>query len=299
MLSYAPWTVATFANDRPLISVETIVEQLDHLEGAAAGSIVADTILGADLISKSGRDINTLTWGVGAQMQRHLMGLWRSGYQLGGQHGWAEMRAAIPEEARSQFALDPATMSAIALLTGEPGLIIPLGVEQAIAARVLQIAGNYSRDILAKIKGYISGATLGELSLSEAIKKELNISKVRAETIARNELTYAYNTARIKVFQQSQLVTHVRFIAILDGRTSPICRSRNGMLIPMSNMRAIEVNRPPLHHRCRSLLSPIMPAINGDHQTWVDDPKRAWDARKLEPLATGWNGVVPETPALQ
>lgn len=294
MLSYAPW-VSAFEGAHPLIPVETITSKLDRLETDFVGGTAVQLDRATSLLLKPGRDIQSLSWGFGGDLQRSLSALWSTGYSFGARHGWAEMRAAVPEavkrQARSQtFELDNQVLSAIAaLLTGEPGLIIPLNVEQAIANRVLKIAGDYSKDLLNQIKTHLTVSALGQdVDLKAEIQKTLKVGRVRAETIARNELTYAYNTARVQVFRQSSLVSHVRFISILDGRTSPICRSRNGMVIPMANVGAIEANRPPLHHRCRSLLSPVMPLVNPDHEAWVDDPKRAWDGRELEPLADGW-----------
>lgn len=299
MLSYAPW-IATYAADRPLIPTERINRALDHAEGEASGAIAIDLIKGIDLITKPGRDLQSLTWGVGAQVQRHLKQLWEAGYQLGGIHGWAEMQAAVPKkspitlsfEAPDQpiFEVDQEARSAIAaFLNSSADLIIPLNVEQAIANRVLAIAGNYSKSVLDQLKVHLTAAALGQaIDLKAEIKKTLKVASARAETIARNELTYAYNTARVQVFQQSSLVTHVRFISILDARTTQICSSRNGMIVPMADAMAIAQNRPPLHHRCRSLLSPVMPALNPDHQAWMADPKRQWDGRELEPLADGW-----------
>jgi SPP1 gp7 family putative phage head morphogenesis protein len=293
---FQPWLTAKFEADRPLIPIDEITTGLDQLETPTAEAIATATANGANLVLQQGRDlpsIDALNWGVGAQIQRHLVNLWRSGYALGAEHGWAEMKAALPSEHKpGQFALDWQTMGAIAaLLTGEPGLMIPLNVEQAILQRVLAIAGTYSRDILNQIKGHLISAAvptngqppIPRSELEKRIQSTLNVGKARAETIARNELTYAYNTARVQTFLESPLVTHVRFIAILDNRTSPICRSRNGMIISIADSVTIEANRPPLHHRCRSLLSPVMPAVSAAHKTWVDDPDRQWNSRTLEP----------------
>ncbi len=302
---FQPWLTAKFEADLPLIPIDEITTGLDQLETPTAEAIATATANGANLVLQQGRDlasIDALNWGVGAQIQRHLVDLWRSGYALGAEHGWAEMMVAIPESAKVQanaatFELDNQTLSLIAaLLTGEPGLMIPLNVEQAILQRVLSIAGTYSRDILNQIKGHLISAAvpingqppIPRSELERRIQSTLNVGKARAETIARNELTYAYNTARVQTFRESSLVTHVRFIAILDNRTSPICRSRNGMVIPITDFGTIEANRPPLHHRCRSFLSPVMPAVSAAHKTWVDDPDRQWNNRTLEPLPQGW-----------
>ena len=96
---------------------------------------------------KSLQELDQLRWAVSPIVQRQLYSLWRSAWDLGAAHGLEEMQAAVPEQTKRQaeattFALDAQTLSLIAaLLTQQPGLIIPIGVEQAILARVLTIAG--------------------------------------------------------------------------------------------------------------------------------------------------------------
>lgn len=45
--------------------------------------------------------------------------------------------------------------------------------------------------------------------------------------------------------------TRFRFNAVIDGRTTPICRSLNGRIFDIEEAQA-GVNIPPLHPRCRS-----------------------------------------------
>lgn len=301
---FSPLMVSRFESDRPLIPIDTIITALDALEQPVAQSIINATETATSRILSRRLDltaIDALTWPVGGQIQASIAQMWRSGIALGGDHAWAEMQAAVPGPVRQRvegatFELDAQVLSAIAsLLTGEPGVFIPLGIEQAILSRVLAIAGNYSRDLLTEIKGHliaaavpIDGQIIPRSELEARIQKTLNIGRARAETIARNELTSAYNAGRLQVMRRSTLVTHVRFIAILDRRTTEICRSRNGMLIPIGDTATISANQMPLHHRCRSLYSPVMGEVSELHQSWIDDPDRSWQNRTLEPLPQGW-----------
>jgi hypothetical protein len=71
---------------------------------------------------------------------------------------------------------------------------------------------------------------------------------------------------------------------------SAICRSRNGLVIPVTDQAAIAANKPSLHGRCRSTLSPVLSgSINPTHGEWAADPDRQLANRKLEPLPKGWN----------
>jgi len=50
----------------------------------------------------------------------------------------------------------------------------------------------------------------------------------------------------------------------------------------------VEANRPPLHVNCRSVLSPLMTAINPQHEEMATDPARDPANRALAPLPKGW-----------
>lgn len=303
---FHPWTASKFAAEQPLIPIGQITAGLDRIEAIGPGMQATAEALTDQLLrqaqGKTVAEVQGLRWGFSPIVQRQLLSLWTSAWALGTEQGYQEMVAAIPDRAKqqaqaSQFALDAQTLSLIAaLLTQQPGLIIPIGIEQAILQRVLTIAGNYSQAILDRLKGSLIAATVpvgGQQVISRAelqrqIQDTLRVSSVRAEIIARTETTYAYNQARVQMFRQSQLVSHVRFLAIDDARTTQICRSRNGMLIQIEDTTIISANKPPLHGRCRSMLSPVMSVINPTHQQWVDDPDRAWDNRQLVDLPKGW-----------
>ena len=263
---FSPLMASKFQTDRPLIPIDAITTALDALEQPVGQSITNATETATNRILSRRLDltaIDALTWPVGGQIQASIAQMWRSGIALGGDHVWAEMQAAVPEPVRQRvegatFELDAQVLSAIAsLLTGEPGVFIPLGIEQAILSRVLAIAGNYSRDLLTEIKGHliaaavpIDGQIIPRSELEARIQKTLNIGRARAETIARNELTSAYNAGRLQVMRRSTLVTHVRFIGIIDSRQTEICRSRSGMIVSIADTATISANSPALHHRC-------------------------------------------------
>jgi SPP1 gp7 family putative phage head morphogenesis protein len=292
---------ALFANDRPLIPVRRIINALNEVE--QSGSRIANQT-GAIVDRLAGQTwtidkIAKLQIPIAPVIQRELTGTWRSGWDLGASHCRQEIIAGIPRSVRAdsaQFQLDENTLRLIAtFLDGESGLLIPLSVEEAIKQRVLTIAGNYSKAIIDRIKADLiasviptDGKTIDRRELQTRLQNTLNIGRARAETIARNEATTAYNDARVRVMRESSIVTHVRFLAIGDSRTTEICRSRNGMLIPISETGTIAANSPALHHRCRSLLSPVMGTINQTHAEWVADPDRSWLNRSLAPLPKGW-----------
>ena len=70
------------------------------------------------------------------------------------------------------------------------------------------------------------------------------------------ESSRAQSLAALAVFTAAG-VDKFRFKAILDSRTSRICRSMNGRVFPMSQWK-VGVNVPPLHTHCRSRVIPII-----------------------------------------
>lgn len=74
----------------------------------------------------------------------------------------------------------------------------------------------------------------------------------RLEVIYRNAMQHSYNQGR---YEQMKEVADVRpmwmYDAIMDSRTSPICRPRDHVIKPHDDPWW-ESNYPPLHHQCRS-----------------------------------------------
>ena len=48
-----------------------------------------------------------------------------------------------------------------------------------------------------------------------------------------------------------------QFSAIIDSKTTPICRSLDGQTFKVGEVKALDL-RPPLHWNCRSILLPIL-----------------------------------------
>lgn len=81
----------------------------------------------------------------------------------------------------------------------------------------------------------------------------------RLETIARTTISTAYNEARRQEFQELQNAGEIQayqFSAIIDNRTTDICRELDQKIIP-ANDENLSLYTPPIHYSCRSLLLPI------------------------------------------
>lgn len=244
--------------------------------------------------------IANLTWNASTKLQKPIGQVWEAGFDVGADHGHREMLISLPNNysAREVYALPQVIKDAIAsLIEMNPPAFLNFGARQAVLNRVIYLAGNFSNAVITQFRQSLiaaiapqpnTGYPITRQQLMDQLKKTLNVGAVRAEAIARTELTNAYNTGRVSSFQQSSLVEYVRFLAIDDNRISDICKSRNGLIIPVTQQAAIARNTPALHVHCRSTLSPVMPKVNKLHQSWVDDPGRRISNRQLVPLPEGW-----------
>jgi SPP1 gp7 family putative phage head morphogenesis protein len=76
----------------------------------------------------------------------------------------------------------------------------------------------------------------------------LAISRREATTIARTAVNHTANAAREAYYDQNaELIKKVRWLSVLDGRTSAICRARDGETYDVG-----QGPRPPAHPNCRS-----------------------------------------------
>ena len=92
--------------------------------------------------------------------------------------------------------------------------------------------------------------------LEELLKRETQsfINK-RSQNISSTEANRAVNAFLGKIFKESQIVRAMRFTAILDDRTTNICRARDGLIMTIERFLAEFL--PPLHWHCRSYGVPL------------------------------------------
>ena len=96
----------------------------------------------------------------------------------------------------------------------------------------------------------------------QIIRDQRQIEPYRIETIIRTNVTKAYNWGKIAEFADPELqgfVRAVQFSAILDSRTTNICRSADGKIFMLDDP-ILKRFIPPLHFQCRSLFASITEA---------------------------------------
>lgn len=132
-------------------------------------------------------------------------------------------------------------------------------LSDAAKAKAFTVAGIEKASIIAKHQGLVLAAIEEGLSFDEYLKRadELAapfITGAHAETVMRTNLNGAYNSGRLDLFESAgDFVKAVQFSAILDDRTTDVCRKWDGTVIPM-NSPMLNALTPPLHFNCRSTL---------------------------------------------
>jgi SPP1 gp7 family putative phage head morphogenesis protein len=94
----------------------------------------------------------------------------------------------------------------------------------------------------------------------------------RLDMIFRNNVLNAYNEGRQQIIDEAR-DTHpyLRFDAVLDDRTTVICRTCNGVVLP-ANHSWWNTHTPLMHHQCRSILVPLTEAEAIAHGITANPP---------------------------
>lgn len=183
--------------------------------------------------------------------------------------------------------------------------LLPEEAIKEFSKRELLLAGDVEGDISKDIKGITMDHLHGipRAQTEEAIANLLEKNKNRARLITTTETTYAYNRGRLTSYHGND-VDYVRFSAVMDMRTSPQCRSRHGLVMRLDSPE-LSGNIPPLHGRCRSVLSPLFSKyqpelITSETTDWshVTPLPKGWRTggiiKKEDSSSTGQSGIIKE-----
>lgn len=100
------------------------------------------------------------------------------------------------------------------------------------------------------------------------VRNVAELSRTNAEAVVRTAVNHVSNASREAFFNANkEVVAALRWTATLDGRTSAICRARDGHHAPIDNGEGNVVPdpklvpptaRPPAHPNCRSLMIAVL-----------------------------------------
>jgi SPP1 gp7 family putative phage head morphogenesis protein len=99
------------------------------------------------------------------------------------------------------------------------------------------------------------------------------MSDWHAQTIARTETGKFYNAGRLARWQDPEtngFVEALQYDAILDTRTTTVCRHLDGKIISIEDQATIAEMTPPNHFQCRSTWLPVT-----KYEEWEDDFDRS------------------------
>ena len=137
-------------------------------------------------------------------------------------------------------------------------------------------------------KGLTGGWSIDRMA--RALSERTGVAYHRADTLVRTETTFYNNLATLDTIKELG-GDHYEIVAVLDSRTSEICRLENH---EVHSVKEYEPGRtaPPFHVRCRST---IRPAVKSDKTSPYFDilqndgsVKLATEQRSLDEIFAGW-----------
>ena len=137
-------------------------------------------------------------------------------------------------------------------------------------------------------KGLTGGWSIDRMA--RALSERTGVAYHRADTLVRTETTFYNNLATLDTIKELG-GDHYEIVAVLDSRTSEICRLENH---EVHSVKEYEPGRtaPPFHVRCRST---IRPAVKSDKPSPYfnilqndGSVKLAAEQRSLDEIFAGW-----------
>lgn len=103
-------------------------------------------------------------------------------------------------------------------------------------------------------------------------------SRRQAEALTRTAVAHVAQVARDETWEaNADIITGLMWVATLDGRTTPMCRSRDGEVFPVKSGP-----RPPGHWGCRSTMTPVLDGLKiVGNRPYVQDT-RTRGAREID-----------------
>jgi SPP1 gp7 family putative phage head morphogenesis protein len=168
------------------------------------------------------------------------------------------------------------------------GAFAPTGALKWLSQRAVTVAGVLADHLLGEVKVTLLNALKNGEPLSTTVEKLADIfldyignddvladgealSPFRLETIVRTNTTEAYNHGRLTRFIDKDVLPYivaVRYSAVLDSRTTEVCKFLDGKLFKPES-QALKELIPPNHFNCRSILVPIVVGTKVDETEFI------------------------------
>jgi SPP1 gp7 family putative phage head morphogenesis protein len=237
---------------------------LDATEDEIAGAILKKLDTNTGLNMKKLNDLMKVVQNSRAMAMKDVIKLWEK-----------ELKALVNEEAAIQSGITAVVAPVVTTaVLPSPELLAALVAETPIQGKTLREWGKgLSNADIARIKQQIMmGMVLGEDSRQIARRVvgtqrtkgadgATQLTRRQADAITRTAIMTMAGAARRAFFLANpDLFDRERYVATLDARTTPLCRSLDG------NVYAVATGPyPPLHMNCRSIRIPFFgPDVFGD-----------------------------------
>ena len=165
-------------------------------------------------------------------------------------------------------------------------------IEYLIAVLFWSSGKNIMRDVSNRFYATYSVDEIAKMTVHQVQQRLLNIYNDsfahRTGIVARTLVNDIYNYAVIQSYIETG-TNYFQFRAVIDNRTSDICRMLNGSIFSASEA---QYYRPPLHYRCRSRLIALqgntvrntdMLFENRNFTTLYDGNMRAYTSDNITP----------------
>ena len=216
---------------------------------------INDLLMGKEAISMTKRDKDTLMAKVSA--------LLKSTYGEQNQLIFKNMKDFSQYEAEfGERMLQQGTQTAITGVskTALNKAVFKTGIDFGVAGifTIQSALGDFSRRKQKQAVQVIRDG-IGEGLTNQEIRRKMNtvvsvVNQNHAKTLIRTITNHVATGARVALFDDNKdVIKSIKWTSVLDGRTTPICRSLDGKVFQTD-----KGPRPPVHWSCRSTITAIV-----------------------------------------
>lgn len=144
-----------------------------------------------------------------------------------------------------------------------------------ISGRYAEMADELSTLML---EGFLGGRSRAQMENELSARFDMNVKDARRLLVT--ETTYVTNAAQKQLYEDENIKEY-RYQAVLDLKTSEICETLDGMVLPVKYAKPGK-NYPPMHPNCRSTTIAVL------SREWLDTVTR----KAIDPV-TGEQMTLP------
>ncbi len=226
------------------------------------------------------------------EFNRVLKAFLKEAHTLGRKDGWMETRPSLQDIGKlvgkkiEAFADDSFT---------------PKSAIKWLRAKELFISGVFEDGLLGAIRNLLVNALKTGKSTAEVVDAVYDVFEPylgdpdklkdgvppaphRLNTMLRTATTEAYNHGRLTEYLDPELEPYmqgVRYSAILDGRTTEVCRLLDGRIFKLGDPDLPGLC-PPNHYNCRSILVPVVVGEQVDRGDFITPAQKGKAKQKAD-----------------